>query len=407
MKPAEVERLLLSSLKTPAHLYTLKQKHNLEEAVFAFYQEEARYIFKYLRDYGTPPPKELIEAQFEDFEYSPSDAFESLAADMRKVYMTRMVHVTYGNVAKYVDDNPTEAINMLSATLTQLAKPTEVEMVEISVNPLSRFDAYMDRVQKSKDEGFLQMGIEPIDPYVFLSPGQIVGIVAATGVGKSFVSAHIAASMYLQGKKVLFLSPELSRVEASTRFDVCLAKLMGYEFSYQALLWGLDTSASQYKEYLTKLEESKEEDAEIFLYDSTLEDEMTASFIQSLLTKHKPDVMFIDSINFISDETPGSRQWQQWQQIGNVMRSLKYLAGNYETTIFITSQQNTDGEVAYSKDVARYCDVLLQLSNLDDNEEGSTTRRRIAVTKNRSGSPVNPSLILYDADAGAIGAGVF
>ena len=68
MKPAEVERLLLSSLKTPAHLYTLKQKHNLEEGVFAFYQEEARYIFKYLRDYGTPPPKELIEAQFEDFQ---------------------------------------------------------------------------------------------------------------------------------------------------------------------------------------------------------------------------------------------------------------------------------------------------------------------------------------------------
>ena len=66
MKPAEVERLLLSSLKTPAHLYTLKQKHNLEEGVFAFYQEEARYIFKYLIDYGTPPPKELIEAQMND-----------------------------------------------------------------------------------------------------------------------------------------------------------------------------------------------------------------------------------------------------------------------------------------------------------------------------------------------------
>jgi len=407
MKPAEVERLLLASLQVPSHLYTLKQKYSLDESTFAFYGDEARYIFKYLRDYGSAPPKELLEAQFTDFEYSPSDAFESLAVDMRTVYMTRMVHVSYANASKFLDESPVAAINMLSENLANLAKPTEMEMVEITLNPTTRFDAYMNRVAKAKEEGFLQMGLEPVDPYVFLSPGQILGIVADTGVGKSFVSAHIAATMFLQGRKVLFLSPELSRVEATTRFDVCLAKLMGYEFSYQALLWGLETSASQYKEYLERLEDGKEGDAEIFLYDSTLEDEMTPSFIQSLLNKHRPHVVFIDSINFITDETEGSRQWQQWQQLGNVMRSLKYLAGAYETTIFITSQQNAEGSVAYSKDVARYCDVLLSLSPLDDNEENAVTRRRIAVPKNRSGRPVDSSIISYDADVGAIGAGVF
>jgi len=104
MKPAEVERLLLASLKVPSHLYTLKQKYSLDESTFAFYGDEARYIFKYLRDYGSAPPKELLEAQFTDFEYSPSDAFESLAVDMRTVYMTRMVHVSYANASKFLDE---------------------------------------------------------------------------------------------------------------------------------------------------------------------------------------------------------------------------------------------------------------------------------------------------------------
>lgn len=408
MKQAEVERLLLSSIKVPTHLYTLKQKHALDESAFAFYLEEAKYIFNYVRDYGSAPPVELMEAMFPDFEYSPSEAFDSLAVDMRKVYTARMLHVSYSNVSKYVDDNPMQAINMLSDTLANLSRPTEIEMVEISTNPMNRFDAYLQRVENRKNEGILRMGIEPLDPYVFLTAGQIVGIVADTGVGKSFVCARIAAELYQQDSKVVFLSPELSRTEATTRFDVCLAKLMGYEFSYQSLLWGLDTSASQYREYLLQLEEEKKgSEKEIILYDSGLEDDMTISFIRSLLVKHQPSALFIDSINFIRDETPGTSSWAQWQQLGNVMKSLKFLASNYETTIFITSQQNAEGTVAYSKDVARYSDILVQLYNLDDTEEASVTRRRISVTKNRSGRPVPSTVISYDADIGAIGAGVF
>ena len=73
MNPSQIERITLSSIKDTSHLLYLQQEHDIAETHFAFFPDEAQYIYKYTRDYGEAPPAVILEANF--FPYLLSEWF--------------------------------------------------------------------------------------------------------------------------------------------------------------------------------------------------------------------------------------------------------------------------------------------------------------------------------------------
>ena len=62
MEPEEIERILISSLKTPEHLNILRQKYRLSPRHFPYYTDEAQFIWDYIEKQGTAPDFNLIAA---------------------------------------------------------------------------------------------------------------------------------------------------------------------------------------------------------------------------------------------------------------------------------------------------------------------------------------------------------
>jgi len=401
MNPSQIERLTLSSIKTPSDLFYLQDEHGLSETHFAFFPEEARYIYKYTREYGQAPPEVMLEANFPDFEYAPAENFEVLAEEFRKSYVSRLITLSYGNARKFMDDNPVEAASYMMRTLADLTKPSDKEVIELSSNPMQWYDQYELRVQQREDGEFLSLGIEPLDGKVFITGGQLIGLLADWGVGKSYFAVKMAVSFYLQGQKILFISPELSRQELIVRFHTILGRKWGYDFSATALLWGLPTQKEQYIKFLNELEERKAGNEDIVIYDTGIESGLTVDYVGGLIQKHNPDIVFIDSVQFIKD-TSGVREG--WVQLGKICSGLKELARKYEKIIVTTNQTNAQGESAYSREFPRFVDLLIRISKV----EGKVTQRDITVDKVRTGPGIPETMpVSFDADFGFIGDSVW
>jgi len=401
VNPSQIERILISSIKDTSHLLYLQTEHNLNETSFVFFPEEAQYIFKYTREYNEAPPSVIIEAQFPEFDYAPAENFEVLADEFKKSYVSRIITVAYGNARNFMDEKPIEAASYLIQSLEGLIIPTDKEAVELTSNPMQWYDEYMKRVAQRDSEGFLSLGIDALDDKVFLTPGQYIGILADWGVGKSYVAVKMATTFYQQGKKILFISPELSRSELMIRFHTILGRQWGYSFSSTALLWGLPTQKTDYLKFLKELESRKDSNAEIIVYDTGLESNLTVEYIAALIQKHKPDVIFVDSIQFIQD-TSGVREG--WMQIGKVCSALKAVARTHEKIIVATNQTNASGDSAYSREFPRYVDLLIRVSPMEDRITG----RNINVDKVRNGPPIPGTLpISFDVDFGEIGSAIW
>src|SRR5690606_29580083 len=71
-------------------------------------------------------------------------------------------------------------------------------------------------------------GIEIIDIQgIGWTPGEFSAIIARPGVGKSWLTSHIAVVGWLNGARPVVLSPEMSRRDFSWRMDSIAARLMG------------------------------------------------------------------------------------------------------------------------------------------------------------------------------------
>ena len=402
MNPSQIERITLSSIKDTSHLLYLQQEHDIAETHFAFFPDEAQYIYKYTRDYGEAPPAVILEANFPNFEYAPAENFEVLAAELRRSYESRVITLAYGNARRIIAENPTEAASYMMRTLSGITRPSTKQVVELSDNPLQWFDEYEKRVKQREDGEFLSIGLEPLDNRLFVSPGQFIGLLADWGVGKSYVAVKMAVKFYQQGQKVLFISPELSRSELMVRFHTILGRQWGYEFSATALTWGLPAQKEQYRKFLTELDEKKSEsNQEIIVYDTGLQGNLNVGYVEGLIQKHEPDVVFIDSIQFVHD-TSGVREG--WMQMGKICEGLKQVASSNGKIIVATNQTNAAGDSAYSREFPRYVDILIRVSHVEDR----ITERNISVEKVRNGASITDTLpVVFDPDTGYVGDSVW
>lgn len=89
-------------------------------------------------------------------------------------------------------------------------------------------DRYADRNQEEDMASRFILGLEGIDKEVGgggFSIGEIISIVAGSGVGKSVMLACIAATNLLRGKKGLYISLELAESKVADRMDAILTGL--------------------------------------------------------------------------------------------------------------------------------------------------------------------------------------
>jgi replicative DNA helicase len=120
-----------------------------------------------------------------------------------------------------------------------------------------------------------------------LWPKTVTIFVARPGVGKTFVAVIAARHAWLAGKRVLVVSPEMSKEEIAERFFVTEAGV-----SYVNVMRG-ELSDFEFPKLTATVDRLKGEDG-LWIMDS--DDDLSTKGMESAIRACKPDLVAIDSI---------------------------------------------------------------------------------------------------------------
>ena len=418
MNPTEIERLMLMSLKTPEDIATIKSEYGITSRNFVYLNEEAKFIYDFMDNFNAPPDKEAMVLEFPEFQYSEgSKNLSHIASEFNKEIIRREIIATAHVFIKpggVLENNSRTGLIDLSNKLENIRmKYIDVDMSHRraldSDTAIDRYEDYMSRVRGDKIAETFSLGIEPIEGLVSCLRGNLIGVFADTGIGKSFLTLRMAAEFFMRGEKVIVISPELSVSELNFRCDSVLGHRMGYnKISNRSLLYGHsgpDGMAEEYKEFLHQLEYHNR--SNWINFDDSLDSDLNVTTIDSMILTENPTLVVVDGIYMMDDELRGNTPWDR---IHNICFGLKRLATKRKVVIIMVNHSNREAagvkraakkdEVANGYAFAKCADILMSLGEVQDKPDV----RELQILKLRSNALSEGShQITFNVDVGDIG----
>lgn len=186
-----------------------------------------------------------------------------------------------------------------------------------------------------------------------IAPGDFVIIAARPEVGKTWLLSHFVARHYQKGKRVLFVSAEMTNNQLVQRLDA-----MNVGFNSAVFRSGDKTELEKHKESAINFYQN-EGTGNIIMPKIGM---IYLSSIISAIDTHKPDIVCIDSVYLMRSET-GALDWRKHEEITN---GLKQTARHKNVPIVVSTQMgrntssNLDG-IAKSDTYSQDADTVIVL----------------------------------------------
>ena len=404
------------SIKSSEDIAIMKSDYGITVKNFVFLSEPAKFIYEFVDNFGYAPDKETIELEFNDFQYSEGSNNLSYIADefnkeiiRREILAMAAVYIKPGGVLE-------QNARLGLIDFTNKLESIRSKYIDVDVShrraldgedALQRYNDYLAQVRGEVRTSSFGLGIEPIEGMIECLRGNLIGVFADTGIGKSFLTLRIAAEFFMRQEKVVVVSPELSVSELNYRCDSVLGYRMGYnKISNLALLKGYpgpEGMAEQYRRFLSNIGNR----AGWINFDDSIEDDLTVTTIDSIILTEVPTLVVIDGVYMMDDEMRGGTSWERMR---NICLGLKRLATKRQVVIVMVNHSSREssgamraakrGEIADGMYFARCADILLSLGEIEDNPDA----RELRIVKLRSNRQDNTSYqISFNVDIGDIG----
>ena len=203
-------------------------------------------------------------------------------------------------------------------------------------------------------KNLVQTGIRQIDrAIVGMTKGEISIIAGRPGNGKSTLALNIVKNMIIDGKKVMFISREMPRVEIIKKFIAMHTSVPNKEMRNNAL--------AHKKEIEKGLDFIKKHYTSLHLFDNlrSLDEAINEA------KRIQPDVIIDDHIGFI--EFPRRDVRDVRHRIAEITRRYKWLAKEIDCAVILVSQLNRNIEHRIDK-IPRLSD-LAESGNLEQDAE--------------------------------------
>lgn len=285
------------------------------------------------------------------------------------------------------EEAPTEEI------VRELSRATEVQgkLMEVqkstSMGMTESIVEYLNSLYRA-DQQPTKTGFEPLDQVLGgFAPKSINILSGRSGMGKSDFSIFLAVKLALQGVRVLYLSMEMPRTQIMARIASRVAMIDSRRLSdAKSLTEEERTTVAVLLERISKIPLVLDE-----------QQGLTVAAIAAKIRKHRPQVIFVDHMQLMAQESPSR---QGWENLAETSRAMKRMAMN-ENVIFVELvQQNADiekrgdktprmsdvkGTDGYTNDA----DTLMFIQadrSADAMNSGESVDVRLFIAKNRNGS---------------------
>jgi archaellum biogenesis ATPase FlaH len=359
---AQKEAALLCAIKTPED-YFLASSLGITDNHFQQeqgYRDVWEFYGRYVRDFNKIPPLELTQKNYTKF--VPSDSYGEVKYEVQNLHQAYLSRSAYGIIQDNLKDTVTDPTAAVVRIIDGLQK------IKISLNERSGFlndddvyEAVEARYKKMLEGGGdpfsgIATGIEPIDiTGQGLQKGEVMGIIARPGIGKTALLVEMAVSAWERGYRVLFVSPEMSTEHIALRAHVVIANRLGLtDFpTYSDLMMGrmADGKLEAYKAFGSTGIDDRWLTLELQEHGALLDVPQIAS--QAL--HHRADLIIIDGVTFIADS---QRSSTLFEKVTNVVQDTKTLCTDRGISA-VLSQHAKPGAITKLTDMPNLQDVYM------------------------------------------------
>lgn len=398
----DLEQRLISSIINEKILGDILL-HGISSEEFLIHTEVFTFIQTYFNRYNSIPARAIIESSFPGFNYLDDvkeHEIKYLCDELIKSSTKRKAIELINESSELLTKDPYGAIDSLVNRLSNIRRPVNYSRSYADADAPKRYAKALenrDKIKKGISTG-LKTGISLFDDkYLGWQPGNLIGIVGRLGVGKSTLAEFLACQTYQTGKRVLYLSPEMSVDEVHLRWDTFMGRMNGYTFLNDKL----QTGEINLKEYNKWLEEVKNRKDWLTL-DSANGKKFSVGNINSLVNEFSPDLTVVDGVALL--EGHGEKEWEK---VKDISYGLKSIAQNHKIVIMVTAQANrAAGDDMPKTDQVSGGDALLQACDCGIFMAQNINKpniRFITIPKRRNGQAINTPLeIKFNINEGII-----
>lgn len=437
MTRENVEQLIVNRLLTTREIIFLNELllKNIDSSYFPVYWVIYNFIVEYYYKYREIPSPEIVEASFQNFIHTPVKdnvlpLIEELVLrweyDMSKEIAGKLLENLRNNSREKVIDSIRDWLNKL--TISRTSKPESAFISEAKL----RKDNYVNTPEDMMFPG-IKTGIPPIDETINgIQSSDYIWILARDWVGKTYLNLWFVYLALLQGKKVIYFSPELSSEQLLRRVDLLHNHFNAIAYRKKQLT---EDDYQIWDENIESLQQLKNRTwAELYVIDdipsqsftlktmigrldkleSRVKQEEKARFpdkaeiIES--RKHIFDLMVIDWFHVMKPDNPVAVRKEIWGPYRAISNDIKSFCRIEKVPVILSLHANrwdgdenqavsTSKNIALSDWVGRDLDVLLSMFQTKEMRDAKIMW--ISAEKMRDGSPFT-AILKWDPLIGSI-----
>lgn len=372
-----------------------------DASIFGIYQDAYHFIVDYYGKHSTVPSTTLLEDQFGDdlFDEVPEvdGATRHYLNELRNDYLRTNIEEMLLTVSKNIDKrSPSEVLDKMASKVSELSKHT-TRIQDVDITDIDAAVRHFQQVRENAATGTqgIMTGIEVWDEYAptGLLPGQNIVLFGYSGRAKSWIADLIAANAYRQGKKVLFVSLEMSEAQQRDRIFSILGK---GKFAMGDLQRG-NVFESDLRNFGDDVLHTG---GKIIVAATDGVTEVTPNVIRAKIEKHKPDLVIVDYLQLMRDNGKSREMTQRMLNLSGEMKRLAVMAN--VPVITISAVTDDEGkkrnsppmisQLAWSRAIEYDADMAVAVHKYD-----GTRILELACRKHRNGDQFN---LRYEVDLG-------
>lgn len=391
MEQNQLELSVISFLlKSEEQLYKAREK-GVNAKSFVAQKKIYEFVCDYLQEYGKLPSSDTVSSVYGITLLASVDGEFCIDLLLKRELRRHMENVLAEGIQMLAEDEAEKGLEFILAHLGRVRRTGRYAFGFTDGDATER----IERMEQRRSLGKLFGELFNL-PVHNIPSGTMIGIIGRTGVGKSFKLLKLSQEAYSKGKRILFISPEMTRAEVEVRWDTLASGL----FTPEALLGG-SVPVKAYREWL----ESVAGRRDWITFDSHYGNPFTVPAVGSLIGEFQPDVVGIDGLSLLAGE--GGEPEKGWEGVKEVSYGLQSLAVSRKVHILVTQQATRDAagavvpdlhQISYGDSFGQACGVVISLGFHKDEKT-----RYLAVIKNRFGRVARPREIPFDPGKGIIG----
>lgn len=311
--------------------------------IFGAYGDAFEFIKEYYLKYKAVPEPQLLEERLGELALpETTGATAHYMEQLRDSYVgTRMEEIMLkAGQARKAGRAAPDVLSVLLTSLSKLGQHT-TSVRDLSLIDIDAAADYFEKMKELTEAGDgtpgIATGFDAIDSAypTGMAPGHSIILMGYTGRGKSMWSGLLAVNAWLQGKKVMVISLEMSPEEYRERIYAMMAD---GQFKISQFARG-DVDPDDFRTWATK---KFAEATDFVVVSNQGNSTVTPNTIQAKIDTHRPDVVVLDYLQLMSDN---SMTGPMTPRMLNLSREIKLLAvSNNIPIVSITAVTDEDND---------------------------------------------------------------